>query len=114
MGLEFEVREDNTGEIIEASREAITRALEAIGFQCEAHAKTELQNTPTRIDTGRLRNSISHYVEGDSTYVGTNVEYAIYVHEGTRKMAPNAFLRNAVMKNRDEYKAIAESYLKNG
>ena len=114
MGVEFEIYNDKTGEIIEASREAVTRALEAIGFQCEAHAKTELQNTPTRIDTGRLRNSISHYVEGDATYVGTNVEYAIYVHEGTRKMAPNRFLKNAVMKNRDEYKAIAESYLKSG
>ena len=114
MGVSFEIYNDQTGEIIEASREAITRALEAIGFQCEAHAKTELQNTPTRIDTGRLRNSISHYVEGDSAYVGTNVEYAIYVHEGTRKMAPNRFLKNAVMKNREEYKGIAESYLKNG
>ena len=114
MGLEFEVRVDNTDEIIRASREAVTRALEAMGFQCEAHAKLELQNTPRRIDTGLLQNSITHEVQGDAVYIGTDVEYAIYVHEGTRKMAPNRFLKNAVVKNKEEYKAIAEQYLKDG
>lgn len=114
MGLEFEVKVDNTDEIIHASREAITRALEAIGQQCVSNATTELENPPRRIDTGNLMRSITYYVEGDSTYVGTNVEYAIYVHEGTRKMAPNRFLKNAVVKNKDEYKAIAEKHLKDG
>lgn len=53
------------------------------------------------VDTGRLRSSIN--VEGPvvrgggaGVRVGTNVEYAIYVHEGTRRMRGNPFLRDAL------------------
>ena len=49
-----------------------------------------------------------------AVYIGSNVEYAIYVHEGTSKMSANRFLKNAVMNHRDEYKAIAEQELKKG
>ncbi len=34
-------------------------------------------------DTGRLRQSITSQVEGDSAVVGTNVEYGIHVEFGT-------------------------------
>jgi len=34
-------------------------------------------------DTGLLRSSITHEVEGDSAYIGTNIEYAPYVEIGT-------------------------------
>lgn len=48
------------------------------------------------VDTGRLRSSITWRMEIDSdglvAIVGTNVEYAIYVHEGTRYMAGRPFL----------------------
>jgi HK97 gp10 family phage protein len=48
------------------------------------------------VDTGRLRSSITWRVETDSDgvvgIVGTSVEYAIYVHEGTRHMAGRPFL----------------------
>lgn len=48
------------------------------------------------VDTGRLRSSITHRVEADGGeivgVVGTSVEYAIYVHEGTRYMAGRPFL----------------------
>ena len=114
MGVNFEVANNHVADVKNASREAITRALEAIGQQCVSHAQQELQNTPMRIDTGNLRNSISHTVQGDAAYVGTNVEYAIYVHEGTSRMAPNRFLKNAVERNKAEYKAIAEAELKKG
>lgn len=113
MGFDVDMT-SHVAEVKEDLEGAVARALEAIGIQCESHAKQELQNTPTRIDTGNLRNSISHIVQGDAAYVGTNVEYAIYVHEGTRKMAPNRFLKNAVVNNVDEYKAIVEQELKKG
>lgn len=35
------------------------------------------------VDTGQLRNSITHQVVGDVGYVGTNVKYAPYVEYGT-------------------------------
>lgn len=48
------------------------------------------------VDTGRLRGSINWRIEIDGkglvAIIGTNVEYAIYVHEGTRYMAGRPFL----------------------
>lgn len=48
------------------------------------------------VDTGRLRSSITWRMELDGeglvAIVGTSVEYAIYVHEGTRYMAGRPFL----------------------
>lgn len=102
----------NKDDILKLLTQALPPALEAIGIQAVSHAKTELTKDPVRVDTGRLRNSITHAVQDNSVYIGTNVEYAIYVHEGTRKMTPNRFLKNAVVQNVDEYKAIAEKYLK--
>ena len=34
-----------------------------------------------------------------SLHIGTNVEYSVYVHEGTRRMTANRFLKNAIEKN---------------
>ena len=52
------------------------------------------------VDTGNLRGSITHEIaqdgEGLSARVGTNVPYAVYVHEGTSRMAGRPFLRDAL------------------
>lgn len=84
--------------------EQLPAALEAIGIHIEGEAKEELENTPRRIDTGNLRNSITHEVSEseNAVYVGTNVEYALYVHEGTSRMEANRFLTNAVDRNKDQ------------
>lgn len=47
-----------------------------------------------------------------SVYIGTNVEYAVYVHEGARGMTPNRFIRNAIEKNQDRYLSLIERQLK--
>jgi HK97 gp10 family phage protein len=39
------------------------------------------------VDTGQLRQSITHKIEGNVGVVGTNVEYAPYVEYGTGKYA---------------------------
>ena len=39
------------------------------------------------VDTGQLRQSITHRIEGTTGIVGTNVEYAPYVEYGTGKHA---------------------------
>jgi HK97 gp10 family phage protein len=105
---------DNTQQFKAAMDDAVNRALEAIGIQAEGYAKLELENSPRRIDTGNLRNSITHSVNNDenAVYIGTNVEYGIYVHEGTVKMGANRFLKNAVEKNKGEYSEIAKSMMK--
>lgn len=104
-----EVRiDDHSDEYMRALEDALPAALEAVGSHIEGEAKDELSNTPKRIDTGNLRNSINYQVKESekAVYVGTNVEYALYVHEGTSRMDPNRFLKNAVDRNRDQIDRI--------
>ena len=65
---------DNSKEVLAALEKGIKNGLEAIGLTAETYAK---KGTP--VDTGRLRNSISHTVDGEATYIGSNVEYAAFV-----------------------------------
>ena len=83
------------------------------------------------VQTARLRNSIDHYVdEAELTgYVGTNVEYAVYVEFGTGEFAekggwvyqdpsgewsftlgqkPQPYLRPAFRKNRSAIESLAK------
>ncbi len=52
------------------------------------------------VDTGRLRSSISHELAVDGrglvAFIGTNVEYAIYVELGTRFQPAQPYLRPAL------------------
>lgn len=103
MVLEFHIT-DNSGVFKAAKEEAVQRAMESVGLHLEGEAADELENSPRRVDTGRLKGSMAHSSDDRSVTVGTNVEYAIYVHFGTRKMAPNAFLKNAFELNMDQIK----------
>ena len=105
---------DNTDEVLAALQAAIDNGLEAIGGQAEGYAALNLENEPRRIDTGRLRDSITHVVQDKAAYIGTNVEYAGYVHDGTSRMAPNRFLTNAGQEHAEEYREIMKSYMENG
>lgn len=93
---------DNTAEVRSDKDQAVERALTAVGLFLEGEAKLELESDPRRVDTGNLRNSVTNVVEETAVHVGTNVEYGIYVHEGTRHMAANRFLRNALQNNVDQ------------
>lgn len=110
MNIRFE---DHSREAIDGKNAAILRFLTEAGLHLEGEAKEELENPPRRIDTGNLRNSIANQVveSEDAVYVGTNVEYGIYVHEGTRNMAANRFLRNAFEKNADQLKSKLQEAL---
>lgn len=146
MGFSFQMQNDNTKEVKEQVADRALVALDAVGMQASSLAKMELQKSPMRVDTGLLRNSITHAVSGkpaaigsysadtpkkgrensgsyagsapapDDTkkpfvLVGTNVEYALYVHEGTRNMAPNRFIANALRNNTAELEKIIKSVL---
>lgn len=119
-------------EVIQAKDEAVAKALETIGLVAERYAK---EMCPT--DTGRLKNSISHQVDDDTVYVGTNVEYAPYVEFGTGKFAeggggrptpwsyqddkgnwhttngmkPQPYLKPAIENHLDEYKQYLKDEL---
>lgn len=128
--------DDHSEEYLKQVEEAIERGLLGIGIHIEGEAKEELENSPKRIDTGLLRNSITYAMDGEapaaatyhadkenadgsisigsysgtapkegkgrSVIVGTNVEYALYVHEGTVRMTANRYLKNAVERNKDQ------------
>ena len=100
--MEVLVKNSNIDLVKEELDNAIARALEAIGMQAENYAKMECP-----VDTGRLRNSITHEQENENTEViGTNVEYAPYVEMGTSKSRAQSFLEPAVVEHVDEYKEI--------
>ena len=146
MGFEFHVASDNTEIVKQQIRDKALVALDAAGMQAASLAKMELQKSPQRVDTGLLRNSITHAVCGkpaaigeyraDSpkagrpssgsysgtapaadtpqtpfVLVGSNVEYALYVHEGTSRMAPNRFITNAMRNNAPELQKIIQNVL---
>lgn len=99
---------DNTDDVLSAMERAKKRGLEAIGLTAEGHAKKD-----TPVDTGRLRNSISHATDDESTYIGTNVEYAPYVELGARGREGKHMLQRAATEHTDEYKRLMEDSMKN-
>lgn len=105
--MSVEIR-DNTRECIKAKDEAVRRALEMIGLQAEGYAKLLCP-----VDTGRLRNSITHAQEDEETEViGSAVEYAPYVEYGTQRSKAQPYMKPAVENHISEYRQIAENCLK--
>ena len=98
---------DNSQQAIDAMLNAAQVALEACGLQAEGYAKMECP-----VDTGNLRNSISHTSDGETEYIGTNVEYAAYVELGTSKSKAQPYLQPAVQDHKEEYRRIFEQHLK--
>ena len=99
---------DNTEEALSALEKAKKRGLEAIGLVAEGHAK---KLTP--VDTGRLRNSISHATDDEAAYIGTNVEYGPYVELGSPTIKAHHMLQKAATEHADEYKRLMEDSMKN-
>lgn len=71
---------DNSADVKAAFEAAMWNALAKCGFAAEGYAKRLCP-----VDTGNLRNSITHEVVDDehAVYIGTNNEYAAYVELGT-------------------------------
>jgi HK97 gp10 family phage protein len=92
---------DFSKDVKSAYEQARERSLEIIGLTAEKYAK---EITP--VDTGRLRNSITHNVDGKEVYVGSNVEYAPHVEYGTIKQKAQPFLRPAATEHSQTYKQI--------
>jgi phage gpG-like protein len=103
--------DDHTAEVLAALKEKMPLALAAIGQEAEGYAKDECP-----VDTGRLRNSIANKVVKDenAVYIGTNVEYGVYVEYGdaSHRTGKKHFLRDAAANHGDHYREIAEAVLK--
>lgn len=107
MDIKFELEDDMTDLILNATEDQIARALEKIGLQAEKYSKIACP-----VDTGRLRNSISHTRDNNTAYIGTNVEYAAYVEMGTSSQRAQPYLEPAIANHLEEYKSIVEKELK--
>lgn len=132
---------DNTDEVLSALEKAKIRGLTAIGMTAEGHAKKKITQAKA-VDTGRLRNSITFAVSGESAnissysgdhgeeggtysgtapndeeksvYIGTGVEYAIGIETGSHRKAGGVhFLQDAATGHTDEYKRLMEDSMKN-
>lgn len=99
---------DNLEEFFAAYAKAKEKGLAAIGMTAEKYAKKECP-----VDTGRLRNSITHTQDAEFAYIGTNVEYAPYVELGTSRQKAKPYLRPAATEHSSEYKSIMEQSLQN-
>ena len=140
-GMRFTVRvQDNSKLVLEDLGEAMERALYAIGVKAvegSVDAISGKYDIDSAVDTGRLRASISFITptqKGDSgqpkpanaeagdeltgtaeqntVVVGSNVEYAEYVHNGTSRMAGRPFLREGIDKTKDQMQEQAEKIFK--
>lgn len=126
---------DNSGIVREEFQAAVLRALEKCGLTAEGYAKLLCP-----VDTGNLRNSITHQVdEGEpAVYIGSASEYAAYVELGTGKYYPGGrptpwvyqdakgnwhlthgqraqpYLKPAVADHAGQYHTIIEEELKRG
>lgn len=104
----------NAKDVLSAEKAASRRALEIIGGKAETYAKKLCP-----VDTGRLRNSITHQQYDDNTEViGSNVEYAPFVelshHSPSGKLIPGKpFLRPAAEGHAEEYKEIIKIVMSN-
>ena len=72
-------------------RKFLMSEIERITFKIQRFAK---QVTP--VDTGRLRASISTRLGDLEATTSTNVEYALFVHEGTKFMRGRPFMEQGV------------------
>lgn len=126
---------DNSGEILDLFDDTCFKALERCGMTGEGYAKDL-----AKVDTGMLRNSISHEVDDSRTsvYIGTNAEHGPYVELGTGKYVDGGrptpwayqdvygnwhwtagnpaapFLKPAVADHVQTYKNIIDDEFKNG
>lgn len=126
---------DYSKEILDEMLDAVYRALERCGLQAEGYAKDLCP-----VDTGNLRNSITHTVDVDekAVYIGTPVEYGVYIELGTgihnsggrktpwvyqdekgewhttRGAQALPFLKPAVIDHSQTYKNIFDDELRNG
>lgn len=133
--------EDNSKIVLEAEKEAVERALYAIGVKAVEGATDAISgryNVAAAVDTGRLRASMSAVTysgekinngfippenaktgdklsgnaDKNSVIIGSNVEYAEKVHNGDSKMEGRPFLREGIDQTKDEIQEQVEKIFK--
>ena len=144
FGFSIKLSDDNTKvakEQLEKEKLRILRLWGSKAVEKSVDAISGNAGIPSAVDTGRLRASISYILsdgekgdsglttsnqqagdklsgkaDKDSVFVGSNVEYAIYVHEGTgsgdSEIPARPFLRLGIDNMKEQAQEMAERVLK--
>lgn len=140
IGFSVDLKNDMSKMVKEEAEKATLKILRLWGSKAVENSVDAISGNAgidSAVDTGRLRASLSYILpdgtggdsgmltlnqqlgdklsgkaDENSVIVGTNVEYAIYVHEGTEKMPARPFLRLAIDNMKDDAKEMAERVLK--
>lgn len=127
---------DNSKKVLDLFEKATQNALTAIGMEAESFVK---QDSEMPVDTGRARNSVTWATkkqenksfsykddngntfsdkigsgaEEKAVYIGSNVEYFLFIEEGSRNMRARHVLKNAVTQHTPRYKELAKQVFEN-
>lgn len=88
----------------------LRQAAQTAAFAIEREAKIL-----SPVDTGRMRASIATslgVVSNIAAIVQTNVEYAVYVHEGTKRMRGRPFMKQGAEAAGDKIKEAYETNIR--
>lgn len=139
--VSFQIKVDNIDKVIAEKNDLVRRAMVECGLDMERFAKEELYPDHGKV-TGRLQNSITFATvdyqspgnedtssvlasskdmkqhgkpQEASVYVGTNVEYAPYIENGSSKRgAGYHYLKNSIQGHEKEYEKIIKRILNEG
>lgn len=95
-------------------RNSITYAVSGYSTHVESYRRGNVvggtEKKHTRYEYG---NEKMEGEKDDAVYIGTNVEYAVFVENGAKGREPVYFLRKAATEHTAEYKKLMEDSLKN-
>lgn len=111
---------DNSRKVQDQLEANISRALTALGLKGVELTVEQMQHGYERRiwKTGDLQRDVSAdpQPENHKVIIGNRLDYAIYVHDGTRKMAGRPYLQDALLSDEGQkaLRKVAEAYLKEG
>jgi len=85
----------------------LTIALKKAAFLVERESKFV-----TPVDTGRLRSSIFTTIKRNMAIIQPKTDYAIYVHEGTRRMTGKPFMKEGFDKSKSRIDKLFKGAVK--
>lgn len=89
---------------------AIAIGMQKSAFLVERESKMSV-NDFRAIDTGRMLNSISSDVYPMEATIAPHVDYAIFVHDGTRFVTPRPFMEKGLERAEESFQDIFENEL---
>lgn len=110
---------DHSKEVLSQINQNASAATLAVGIKAVNLVLWQMRQgygRPIR-QTGDLQRDVSFEVVDDKTVnVGNTLEYAVYVHEGTRKMNKRPYITDALnsRNNMENLRKVYEEYLSEG